>query len=459
MQRLLTTALWSAIVLAAAQAQDQDAGQASDQRQGPARQQDINVARPGESGTLPGNPSLELREVTGGLVDPVNVVSARDGSGRLFVVERHGVVRIVEDGSVAEQPFLDISDIVLPYFLEQGLYDIEFHPDFENNGHVYAHFAETLRNGDSLIVRYTVSQDNPGQIDPDSAKLIMQIDQPWANHNGGELAFGPDGYLYIGSGDGGWEGDPLEAGQDLGTLLGKLLRIDVNVPDDSYQAYAIPPDNPFARQAGIVELFGITEEEFAQIHTEARPEIWAYGLRNPWKFHFDSETGDLFIAEVGQNHWEEINFQPADSEGGENYGWDFLMGTHCFPIEEENCPQVGVLPVAEYDHEHGCSVIGLGVYRGGEIEGLDGVYLAGDYCAGTIWGLARGEDDQWVFQELVASGVQLTGGGTDENGDVYVTSCNCNYGGPLPQENPAGTLWQVVAASGQDSDATGTTQQ
>ncbi|MDZ5698637.1 hypothetical protein [Chelativorans sp. M5D2P16] len=168
------------------------------------------------------------------------------------------------------------------------------------------------------------------------------------------------------------------------------------------------------------------------------------------------ETGGLYIAEVGQNHWEEINFQPADSQGGENYGWDFLMGTHCFPIEQEECPQVGVLPVAEYDHEQGCSAIGLGVYRGGEIEDLDGVYLAGDYCAGTIWGLARGEDDQWVFQELLASGVQLTGGGTDADGNLYVTSCNCNYGGPLPQENPPGTLWQVVAASDQDSDTNGT---
>ncbi|MFC6490342.1 PQQ-dependent sugar dehydrogenase [Nitratireductor sp. GCM10026969] len=455
MQRLPSIALFSAVLVAAAHAQDQGA----DQQAGPSWQDTISVARPGESGTLPGSPSIELREVTGDLIDPVNVVSAKDDTGRLFVVERHGVVRIVENGSLVEQPFMDISDIVLPYFLEQGLYDIEFHPDFENNGYVYAHFAETLRNGDSLIVRYTVSSDSPNQIDPESSKLIMQIDQPWANHNGGELAFGPDGYLYIGSGDGGWEGDPLEAGQDLSTLLGKLLRIDVDVPEDSYQAYAIPADNPFARQAGIVELFGITEEEFAQIHTEARPEIWAYGLRNPWKFHFDSETGDLYVAEVGQNHWEEINFQPADSQGGENYGWDFLMGTHCFPIEEEECAQVGVLPVAEYDHEQGCSVIGLGVYHGGEIEGLDGVYLAGDYCAGTIWGLARGEDDQWVFQELLASGVQLAGGGTDEDGNLYVTSCSCNYGGPLPQENPPGTLWQVVAASDQDSDTNGTTQQ
>lgn len=397
---------------------------------------------PGESAAIP--ISITLVKVADGLIDPVNVVSARDGSGRLFVVERNGVVRIVtQDGQLLEEPFLDISDQVMDAFLEQGMYDLEFHPDFANNGRFFVHFAELLRNGDSMIVEYAVSADNPDQADPDSARSILQIDQPWANHNGGELAFGPDGYLYIGSGDGGWEGDPLEAGQDLSTLLGKLLRIDVN--NDDNRPYAIPEDNPFAESQApqLVQLFGIPEIVFAQIHTQARPEIWAYGLRNPWKFQFDSQTGDLYLPDVGQNFWEEINFQPAGSQGGENYGWDFLMGTHCFPIEANECNAVGVFPVAEYSHELGCSVIGIGVYRGDEFADLDGIYFSGDYCSGKIWGLTH-DNTSWRYSEVLDTNLQITGSGAGEDGTIYVTSCNCNYGGPAPQENPPGSLWRIV---------------
>ncbi len=405
------------------------------------------AVEPGETEELP--VSVVLVKVADGLVDPVNVVSARDGSGRLFVVERSGAVRIVtQDGQVMAEPFLDISDLVLDAFLEQGLYDIEFHPDFANNGRFFVHFAELLRNGDSMIVEYQLSADNPDQADPDSARVIMQIDQPWANHNGGELAFGPDGYLYIGSGDGGWEGDPLRAGQDLTTLLGKLLRIDVDNEDG--RPYAIPEDNPFAPAAEpqLVQLFGVPEIEFANILPEARPEIWAFGLRNPWKFQFDSQTGDLYLPDVGQNHSEEINFQPADSPGGENYGWDFLMGTRCFPIEAESCNAVGVLPVAEYTHaDHGgCSIIGLGIYRGEEFADLNGIYLSGDYCSGKIWGLQQGENGDWRYAEVADTNIQLTGAGEDEEGNLYVTSCVCNYGGPAPVDNPPGSLWRIVPA-------------
>jgi len=406
----------------------------------------VEVAQPGDERTLPGDPQIALEMVAEGFVDPINVAFAPNDADHIFVVERHGVVRLVENGEIREEPFLDIEDQVLSAFLEAGLYDVEFHPDFAENGYVYVHFAEILANGDGKIVRYSVDQESM-TVDPDSARLIMTLEQPWANHNGGELAFGPDGYLYIGSGDGGWEGDPLEAGEDLGTLLGKLLRIDVNVPDDSYHPYAIPADNPFANRAGLVQLFGISEDTFADIHTEARPEIWAYGLRNPWKFHFDGETGDLYLPDVGQNHWEEINFQPADSEGGENYGWDTLMGTHCHPVQTGDCAQVGVLPVAEYNHDLGCSVSGLGVYRAEDVENLNGVYLVGDYCSGTIWGLGRGEDDRWTFQELLQANAQLTAGNSAPDGQVYVTSCNCNYGGPQPSENPPGSLWRVVPAT------------
>lgn len=403
------------------------------------------TAQPGES--LPVSAPIALVKVADGLIDPINVVSARDGSGRLFVVQRNGIIRIVtQDGQLLEEPFLDISEQTLTAFLEQGLYDVEFHPNFAENGRFFVHFAEILRNGDSMIVEYGISAENPDLADPESARVIMQIDQPWANHNGGELAFGPDGYLYIGSGDGGWEGDPLGAGQDLSTLLGKLLRIDVNNEDG--RPYAIPEDNPFAasQNPSLVQLFGITEQEFSQIHTEARPEIWAYGLRNPWKFQFDSQTGDLYLPDVGQNHWEEINFQPASSAGGENYGWDFLMGTHCFPIEAGQCSAVGVLPVAEYSHDLGCTVIGMGVYRGEEFANLNGIYFAGDFCSGRIWGLMRDEDGNWSFAEVVDTNLQFTGAGEGEDGSLYVTSCNCNYGGPAPEQNPPGSLWRIVPA-------------
>jgi glucose/arabinose dehydrogenase len=351
---------------------------------------------------------------------------------------------VTQDGQVMEEPFLDISDQVMDAFLEQGLYDIEFHPEFADNGRFFVHFAELMRNGDSMIIEYQVSGDNPDQADAESARPILQIDQPWANHNGGELAFGPDGYLYIGSGDGGWEGDPLEAGQNLNTLLGKLLRIDVN--NDDGRPYAIPEDNPFAAAQAPqqIQLFGISEETFAGIHTEARPEIWAYGLRNPWKFQFDSQTGDLYLPDVGQNHWEEINFQPADSQGGENYGWDFLMGTHCFPIQASACNAVGTLPVAEYSHDLGCSVTGIGIYRGDEFGDLNGVYFSGDYCSGRLWGLTHDDAGNWRYAEVLDTNIQITGGGEGEDGNLYVTSCNCNYGGPAPEENPPGSLWRIV---------------
>ncbi|MHB0878582.1 MAG: PQQ-dependent sugar dehydrogenase, partial [Anaerolineae bacterium] len=369
-----------------------------------------------------------------------------------LVVERSGTVRIVQDGQMLDPPFLDLSGDTLSAFLEQGLYDLEFHPDFATNGLFYVHYAELLRNGDSLIVEYQVSADDPNVADLGTARLLMIIEQPFANHNGGELAFGPDGYLYIGSGDGGWEGDPLEAGQDLSTLLGKILRIDVNATGG--RPYAIPEDNPFNQPQTQVQLFGIPESTFATIHTLVRPEIWAYGLRNPWRFQFDSQTGDLYIADVGQNHWEEIDFQAADSTGGENYGWDILMGTYCHPIETTSCNAFGVLPIAEYSHDLGCAVMGLGVYHGTEIADLDGTYLAADYCSGRIWGVAQDDQGEWMMQELLQPAIQITGGGTDADGNMYVTTCNCNYGDRSPLETVPGSLWMIVPADNIPADAT-----
>ena len=407
------------------------------------------VARPG--GRLPGDPKLALVKVADGFVDPTNVTNAGDGSGRIFVVERIGRVKIVDkNGKVLPEPFLDLTNInplgndVQTGFVEQGLYSIAFHPEFKKNGYFYAHYASLPFNGDGVIVRFQVDKKSPNKMSVErtnqTAKVLLRIEQPYYNHNGGQIEFGPDGYLYIASGDGGWEGDPYGAGQDLTSLLGKMLRIDVNVEDDSIP-YKIPASNPFARAADerLMVLFGVTEEQFAQIKTRARPEIWSYGLRNPYEFSFDLKTGDMWIADVGQNHWEEIDFQPASSKGGENYGWNFLNGTKCFPMTGENdeCAQVGVLPAAEYPHEvpypgaaplkdgWGCSVEGLGVANYG---GMTGVYLVGDWCSGRMFGVGWDKSQsKWQLQELLHANLQFTAGGYDEDGNVLAVNCYCFY--------------------------------
>ena len=430
------------------------------------------VARPG--GRLPGNPKIALVKVADGFYDPTNVGSAFDGTGRLFVTERVGRVRVVnKDGSVQKEAFLDLTKInplgsdVQTGFVEQGLYSIAFHPQFRDNGYFFVHYASLPFNGDGMIVRFQVDKASPNVMTPEqtnkTAKVILRIEQPYYNHNGGQIEFGPDGYLYIGSGDGGWEGDPYEAGQDLGTLLGKMLRIDINTMDDDTIPYKIPPTNPFARAKDerLMQLFGISEVDFAKIKTRVRPEIWAYGARNPYEFSFDPKAGHLFIADVGQNHWEEIHFQPAKSKGGENYGWNKMQGSWCHPMSGPNdkCPTVGVLPAAEYPHEvpypgaqplkggHGCSIEGLGVANYG---GMNGVYLVGDWCSGRVFGLgwdAASDGGKWQLQEMMQTNLQFTAGGNAEDGFVYAVNCNCFYTadrGPLG--NPPGALWRVVPA-------------
>jgi glucose/arabinose dehydrogenase len=419
------------------------------------------VAYPG--GEVKGVTKVSLVKVADGFNDPVGVSSAFDGTGRLFVVERVGKVKIVgKDGKVLDPPFIDLTTInplgndVQTGFVEQGLWSVAFHPKFKQNGYVYLHYSSLPYNGASMILRVTVDPKTPNVVSADqinkTAKVIMIMPQPYYNHNGGGMEFGPDGYLYIGKGDGGWEGDPLDAGQRLDVTMGKILRINVDVPDDG-TPYAIPKDNPFATAAKgrLMSLFGVTELQFSQIRNISRPEIWAYGVRNPWQIHFNPKTGDLFIADVGQNHWENIFWQPHDSKGGENYGWKLNAGAHCFPIVEKDqqCPQVGVLPIANYPHTHsypgspeiekgsGCSIIGLGVNP-------DGNFLVGDWCSGRLWGIGW-NGSKWQMQELMQTALQFTGGNTDEDGSVLATNCYCFYTADKgPTANPKGALWRVT---------------
>ena len=414
-----------------------------------------NTAVPG--GRLERPVSVELVEVAGGFVDPVRVAVPPDGTRRVFVCERPGVVRVVKDGKVLDRPFLDIHETVVSSFLEQGLYDLEFHPKYAENGKFYVHYSDMWFNGASFIVEYQVSKRNPDRADPESARVVMQIPRPYANHNGGEIAFGPDGYLYIGSGDGGWEGDVLGAGQDLSTLLAKMLRIDVN-PSGPDRGYSIPKDNPFITPQQQMKLFGVTEEAFARIHPNARPEIWSYGLRNPWSFQFDPKTGDLYIADIGQNHFEEVNFEPR-GKAGVNYGWKFMCGTHPFPLPldadgkpdlaaAKDAPRVGEPPICEYSHvDQGICVIGFGVYRGDRYPSLDGTYFFGDWGSGKVWGTARDGDGNWRMQEVLDTRLMFTGAGQAPDGTIYVTDAKANYGGPVdPAVNERGSVWMLVAS-------------
>jgi glucose/arabinose dehydrogenase len=318
-----------------------------------------------------------------------------DGTGRMLVLEQGGVIWVVEQGNLLPEPYLDLRDRVGATANERGLLGIALHPRFIENHYFYLNYTD--KQGNTVIGRYTAPDGDANQADPGTEKVLLQVDQPYANHNGGVLAFGPDGYLYIGLGDGGNAGDPHDNGQSLDTLLGKVLRIDV----DNGDTYAIPSNNPFAAGGG-------------------KPEIWAYGLRNPWRFSFDRLTGDFYIADVGQGAWEEIDFQPANSPGGENYGWNFREGAH----EYQGAPPAGtamVDPVFEYSHGDGCSVTGGFVYRGQSLAEFRGVYLFADYCSGKMWGLVRGADGGWQANELFQTGWNITSFAQDAKGELYVT--------------------------------------
>ena len=356
-----------------------------------------------------GGYALTLEPIASGLVEPVGIAHAGDGSGRLFVLEKAGRIRVFDGQQLLPDPFLDLSSQVLSTGVEQGLVGLAFHPDYATNGFFFVSYVDL--EGDSIVARYRVSGTDPNLADSTSGVEVLEIDQPFASHNVNQLQFGPDDYLYIGSGDGGPGQDPSNRGQDLTTLLGKVLRLDVNpaltceLKGLAEGCYAIPPDNPFAGQP------------------PARPEIWAYGLRNPWRFTFDRATGDLWLADVGQNRWEEVNLQPAASGGGENYGWRLMEGRHCF-LPPEDCTEPGlVLPVLEYPHVAGddCAVIGGYRYRGTSWPALQGAYLFADFCSGRIRAAAPGCGGGWHTRELYNADFAISSLGEDQAGELYLT--------------------------------------
>lgn len=339
------------------------------------------------SPSFPNPANAEWGPIVNDLNNPVGLVNAGDGSGRLFVLEQEGLIRIVEAGELLPAPFLDIRDRVGRSANEQGLLGLAFHPHYSENGYLYVNYTDL--NGDTVIARFSVSSDAK-LTDAASEVRLLHISQPYGNHNGGALAFGPDGYLYIGTGDGGSGGDPHGNGQSLDTLLGKILRIDV----DNGNPYTIPPGN-------------------------LQGEIWAYGLRNPWRLSFDRLTGDLYIGDVGQNAWEEIDFWPAGSPGGANFGWNYREGAHAF----EGTPPAEVdliEPVAEYGRSLGISVTGGVVYRGDRVPDFYGVYVYGDYGSGRVWGLWRNPDGTWQNEPLFESGANISSFGEGESGEVYL---------------------------------------
>jgi len=343
--------------------------------------------------------TLRLSEVANGLKNPLYLTSPA-GDPRLFIVEQAGRIRIIANGKLLSTPFLDIEGKIKSGG-EQGLLSVAFHPDYAKNGFLYVNYTD--KSGDTRIERYHVAS-NPNRADPDSAKLLLKIEQPYANHNGGLNLFGHDGMLYIGMGDGGAAGDPHGNGQNLKTLLGKMLRIDVNKGDP----YSIPSDNPYVGRK------------------DARGEIWAYGLRNPWRYAFDLKDNLLYIADVGQNKIEEINVVPA-SQKGLNYGWNILEGSTCFSLLlSRSCDRVGLaLPALEYDHDQGCSVIGGFVYRGRAVPELAGHYFYSDYCAGFLKSFKYtdgklNEQRDWKVGEIG----NVLSFGEDAAGELYILTAN-----------------------------------
>ncbi len=356
------------------------------------------ISTPTNSPFLPSFPepaAFVWAPVVSGLDLPVDIQNAGDGSGRLFIVQKRGSILIFQNDQLLSRPFLDIGSEVKSRGTEQGLLGLAFHPNYATNGTFFVYYIDL--NGNSVVARFHVSTDNPNRADPASEVDLFHMNQPYANHNGGGLAFGPDGYLYIGSGDGGSEGDPIRTGQNLQTQLGKLLRINVDNGDTA----SIPPDNPFIGRGWL-------------------PEIWAYGLRNPWRFSFDRLTGNLYIGDVGQDAWEEVDFVLAGTAGGLNFGWSYFEGTHPYQ-DEPPASATFTWPVTEYSHTDGCAVTGGYVYRGTALPEWQGIYFYGDYCSGNVWGLIQTSQDKWQSKFLFMTGAKITTFGVDEAGEIYLS--------------------------------------
>jgi len=357
---------------------------------------------------------ISFEPVAEGFSQPLLILGAGDGSGRLFVAEKGGALKVIRKGEVDPELFLDFTDAVSTES-ERGLLGVAFPEGFAEHGRFYISYTDG--SGSSVISRFMAEDE---RVDRSSETILLRTPQPYANHNGGHIAFGPDGYLYVGLGDGGSGGDPMGNGQNLFTLLGTILRLDVGeAPGVSTESdgsgYTIPADNPFADGE------------------EGLPEIWSYGLRNPWRFSFDRETGDMWIGDVGQNAVEEINFQPAESGGGENWGWNLFEGTTPYPEDRrvtENQDDFA-WPIVEYRHPIGRSVTGGYVYRGSEFPRMVGVYLYGDYVSGRVWGLVRSAEGT-KNRELAETGMQVVSFGEDDEGELYLVDFS-------------GTVYRVIA--------------
>lgn len=337
---------------------------------------------------------------------PLAIAAPDDGTGRLFVASQAGTIwPVAADGNVPADPMIDLGPFIVSGG-ERGLLGLALHPDFPTDPRAFVNYTDG--NGDTIIASLALDPSNPDRFDPGTHRQVLFIDQPYANHNGGGVAFGPDGYLYLALGDGGAGGDPHDNGQRLDTLLGKILRIDV---DADGREYGIPADNPFADAAGM-------------------DEIWHYGLRNPWRFSFDRENGDLWIGDVGQGAWEEIDVARG-GEAGLNFGWNRMEGAHCY--QDDGCSQDGLaLPVTEYGHDLGCTVIGGYVYRGEAFPVLGGAYLFADYCSGLIFAI-DGETGSLTEPAHVGSvDGNASAFGEDSNGELYVTTLD-------------GTIYRVTA--------------
>lgn len=418
-------------------------------------------------GTIPGDPQIQLVKVAEGFNTPTNIAFPPDDSGRIFVVELNGLVHIIDpDGSVAPEPFLDLTQTVATRPGQQGLLGLAFHPGFAENGKFYVDYNDINENGAVTISEYMVDPENPNRADTKTQRPLLVIPKHSPLHNGGTLRFGQDGYLYISVGDGGWQGDVWDNAQNRFTLLGKILRIDVDRVGPA-QPYGIPADNPFAgmwrsdnpypgqppapkdgetktKRKRDRDWPGYVAPDARNSLPPVRAEIWALGFRNPWQYAFDPANGDIYIGDVGADTWEEINYQPAGSQAGLNYGWDWLEGTHCFPAEIESCPrqQVGILPIAEYEHgDDGCAVIAIGVSRAPEDPTLDGIFFSGDFCTGEIRGLVRDEAGVWQFANMLDTAVQITGSGQDAHGNLFVAATAGRGQGETP-----GSVWQLMSA-------------